>query len=258
MTRSARIKFRLLAISNLRSLVTVNLLFLLPCLLFCYSLVRTVPVLLRYVNTLNVSVVRTAEGYDRLAVVVMPPEESPTSKGSWVRESVPPGNERVYVFAREGFRKVRRAVFLNDRETLAARALGTAPVPLSNEPFVVRDREGGEVATVRVENVRSGTVELLFHHARPRAPGGGLRHAILLAAAWVLVAGSLGGINDYTQRIVFHEPKSIGYLLDAVRRYFVRSLVVSLFFSVTIGAVCANIYFYIFIGTVSILNIWTY
>jgi len=250
----------------------INLLFLLPSLLFAYSLVRIVPVMLHYINTLNVSVLHAAPRYDGLAVVVMSPSigRTPGTRGAGsaaafrarVNDYGTGGRECVYVFKREDFRRVRKAVFMNDGDTLAKRALGSADVPLSNEPIVIRDQEGEAVATVRVESVKSGTVELLFYRARRKEPGRPLLYGLLLFSGWVIVSGALGGINDYTQRIVFHEPKNFGYLLYAVKRHFARSLVVSLFFSVTIGAVCANIYFYIFIVAsdvsvfIAAINVW--
>jgi hypothetical protein len=254
----------------------INLLFFLPTLLFCYSLVRIVPVMLSYINTLNVSVLNAAAGYDKLVVVVISPaarrEEAndtvgrgdvPSAVFGGTEERYKDGRERVYVFTRKVFRDVRTAVFLNDRETLEKRALGTAEVPLSNEPVVVRNEEGETIATVRIESIKSGSVEVLFYRARQfLPPDRPLLHVLFLLAGWIAVSGSLGGINDYTQRVVFHEPKDFRYLLHAVRKHFARSLLVSLFFSVVIGAVCANIYFYIFIVAsdvsvfIAAINVW--
>ena len=87
---------------------------------------------------------------------------------------------------------------------------------------------------------------------------------MLLFLSWIVVSGSFGGINDFTQRIVFHEPKRFGYLFHAIRKHFLRSLSVSLFFCVVIGAVVANVYFYIFIVAsdisvfIAAINVWMF
>lgn len=251
----------------------LNVLFFIPTLLFCYSLVRIVPVMLSYINTLNVSVLSAAAEYDKLVVAVISPAARREAAGgrsarsvlqsAGTEEKYEDGREHVYVFARKDFRGVRSHVFRNDGEALRRRAIGTAEVPLSNEPAVVRDKEGRTVATVRVESMKQGSVEVLFYRAKPLLPTARpLLHLLLLLTGWTAVSGALGGINDYTQRVVFHEPKGFRYLLHAVRKHFGRSLLVSLFFSVTIGAVCANIYFYIFLVAsdvsvfIAAINVW--
>jgi uncharacterized membrane protein YesL len=75
-----------------------------------------------------------------------------------------------------------------------------------------------------------------------------------------MLTGSLGGVSDYTQRVVFHEMKSFGYLVKAIRRFFWRSLLMSVFFTVVVGAIGTNIYFYIVGNDMSVfiaaINCW--
>ena len=73
MTRSTLLKFRLITLSNVKSLVMINLILLIPALIFLYTLVKIVPVVLRYIDTMNVSVLGTSPEYKRLAVVVFSP-----------------------------------------------------------------------------------------------------------------------------------------------------------------------------------------
>ncbi|HUT64607.1 MAG TPA: hypothetical protein VMZ05_00495 [Spirochaetota bacterium] len=256
MTRSTRIKFRLIAQSNVKSLLPINLVLLVPTLLFLFTLMKIVPVVLGFFDTLNVSVLETSPRYDRLAIVVI------SEAGGGTRGSV---REAVYVFDREVFRKVRKAIFLGNYDLLEQRALGFSELPLSSNSLTIRDPEGALIASLKIESVKEGAIEIIFYSSKAKVASEWLIiYAVLLLLSWIVVSGSFGGINDFTQRIVFHEPKRFGYLFHAIRRHFARSLSVSLFFCVVIGAVIANVYFYIFIVAsdisvfIAAINAWMF
>jgi hypothetical protein len=280
MTRSTLLKFRLITLSNVKSLVLINLLLIVPALLFLYTLVKIVPVVLRYIDTMNVSVLRTSPEYKRLAVVVFSPSVDRASvrdnvrRGTgirWIgrsavdRTSRDTSREMVYIFERVIFREVRKDIFQGNHEKLEDRSLGFSEVPLSSDSLVVRDKEGKQVMTLKIESVREGTVEVLFYRDTARISYQWvIIYSALLFFSWVAISGTLGGINDFTQRIIFHETKRLGYLFSAIKRHFARSLSVSLFFCVVMGAVAANIYFYIFIVAsdisvfIAAINAWMF
>ena len=275
MTRSTRIKFRLIALSNVKSLVLINLLLLVPILLFVYSLVRIVPVVLRYIDTMNISVLKTAPQYDKLAVVVFSPMigqvagKAGDSRSEGVRlfdtSLEETDRELVYVFNREVFREARKDIFSQNHEKLRSLSLGFSEVPFSDDTLVVRDSNGEQIVSLKIESVREGTIEILFYRGRARlTPQWIIIYSVTLFLSWVIISGTLGGINDFAQRIVFHEPKRFSYLFRAIKRHFARSLFVSLFFCVVIGAVVANVYFYIFIVAsdvsvfIAAINVWMF
>jgi hypothetical protein len=223
---------------------------------------------------MNVSVIEVAPEYERLAIVVISPALNlarQNDRGVWsfrlkrrdTDAQGKSGRETVYLFDREGFRAIRKDIFLGNQKKLQARALGSGVGSLSRDTLVVKDREGKRMAVIRVEGLKEGTVEILFWHARSKETDERIiLYAALLFASWVWISGTFGGINDFTQRIVFHEPKHFGYLWKAIRKHFARSLAVSLFFSVVMGAVFANIYFYIFLVAsdvsvfIAAINVW--
>jgi hypothetical protein len=262
MTRSTRIKFRLIARSNVKSLLPINLVFLFPTLLFLFTLMKIVPVVLGFFDTLNVSVLETSPRYERLAIVVISEAGGGSNLSGGKRASV---REAVYVFDREVFRKVRKAIFLGNNDLLERRALGFSELPLSSNSLTIRDSEGTLVASLKIESVKEGAIEIIFYNSKEKVASEWLViYAVLLFLSWIVVSGSFGGINDFTQRIVFHEPKRFGYLFHAIRKHFLRSLSVSLFFCVVIGAVVANVYFYIFIVAsdisvfIAAINVWMF
>jgi len=193
--------------------------------------------------------------YRRLTVVVISPERLYRGKRG----------DFVYIFEREAFNVVRKYVFLGDHSILEKKALGFSAIPFSNEQLLVKDKNGEEIATLRIDSVKEGAVEVLFHNAKA---GLGSRsiiiHDVLMILSFVALTGALRGINDYTQRIVFHEPKNFRYLFRAIKRHFFRSLSVSLFFMIVIGAIAANAYFYILIISsdisvfIAAINFWMF
>ncbi|UCB45193.1 MAG: hypothetical protein JSV25_13395 [Spirochaetota bacterium] len=255
MIRSTRVKFQFLTFNNMRNFILINLILLAPTLLLLYTLVRMVPVGIHYIDTMNISVLDANPEYRRLAVVVISPGRLDRGKRG----------DLVYIFERDAFNKVRKSVFLGDHAVLEIEALGLSTIPFSNEPLKVKDKNGEEVATLRIDSVKEGAVEVIFHNDRTGLSRQSIViHAVLMVLSFIALAGALGGINDYTQRIVFHEPKNLRYLFRAIKRHFLRSLSVSLFFSIVIGAIAANVYFYIFIISsdisvfIAAINLWMF
>jgi uncharacterized membrane protein YesL len=255
MTRSTRVKFQILTVNNLKSFILINLMLLPLVLLFLYTLVKLVPVVINYIDTMNVSVEHVNPEYQKLAVVVISPERADRGKRG----------DFVYIFKRGVFNEVRRYVFLGDNAKLEKAALGFHAIPFSNEPLVVRDKNGVEIATIRIDSVKEGAVEVLFYNAKSGLDRRSiLIDTVLMILCFVALTGTLGGINDYTQRIVFHETKNFRYLFRAIRRHFFRSLSVSLFFMLVIGAIAANVYFYIFVISsdisvfIAAINFWMF
>lgn len=249
MTRGAFLKFLLLAQSNIRRFMLLNLMLLIPLSGLVYSLYRLIPQGIHYLDSFNVTVEWLREGYDRLAVTIITGDE-----------------DRIYLFSRKDFNGIRRHLFSDDaqgRRALEAASLGYTTLHLFGEPHTILGKDGDPLARVNVEAVKENVIQVLFfRRGRVRARRDILFHILLFAASFLLLFGSLGGVSDYTQRVVFHEMKSFGYLLKAIRCFFWRSLLVSVFFAVVVGAIVTNIYFYIFIISndlsvfIAAINFW--
>jgi hypothetical protein len=249
MTKGAFLKFLFLSQSNMKRFILVNLLLLLPLGGFVYSFYNLVPHAVRLLDSFNVDVVWLREGYDRLAIVMITDER-----------------DRLYVFRREDFNAVRRYLFSDDSPgdgSLEREAVGSSPIPLHDEPHTVVGRDGLPLVTLVLQGTKENVVQVLFFRKSVAGRTMGLASYLgLCIVSFVLLFGCLGGVSDYTQRVVFHEMKSLTYLFQSIRRYFWRSLAVSLFFVVVLGAIGANIYFYIFIVSsdlsvfIAALNFW--
>jgi len=249
MTKGSFLKFLLLSQSNLKRLVLVNLLLLLPLAGLVYSLNRLVPRVIGFLDSFNVSIGWVREGYDRLAVAVVTGEED------W-----------VYVFQREDFTRLRRYLFYPDpknRSILRSEALGSGVIRLYGQPQTIPGKDGAPLITCTLEGAKENVIQVLFFKRGTVTESSHLAGYItLFAGSFLLFFGSLGGVSDYTQRVVFHEMKSFSYLFRSIKRFFWRSIQVSLFFAIVVGAIGTNIYFYIFIisGDLSVfiaaLNFW--
>ncbi len=260
MTKGTLLKFLFLTISNKKSFLMVNFVFLIPTILFFYTVMQLVPWVVRYVDSLNISVENINPRYQKLAIVV--------ASNSLLKDGQM--NDLVYVFQKESFNSIRKHVFMryynNDSEKiLTEKALGYSEILFYNEPLNIKGRTGEHIVTLQIESVKDGTVEILFFNKR--APIGKkmlIFYLTLMLISFVIISGSLGGINDFTQRIVFHEIKDFAYLFNAIKRHFMRSLSVTLFFTIVIGAIAANIYFYIFLinSNISVfiaaINFWMF
>jgi hypothetical protein len=249
MTRGAFLKFLFLSRSNLKRFVFVNLLLLPPLIGLSFSMYHLVPRAAALLDSFNVAVQWVNEGYDRLAIAVVTGER-----------------DRVYVFKREDFNGVRRYLFSSPEENrgiLEEAAIASGRVLLYGKPQTFVGKNGEPLVTLTLEQVKDNVVHVLFYK-RDHVPKG--PHLILylglFLGSFILLFGSLGGVSDFTQRVVFHEMKSYSYLFAAIQRFFWRSLLVSLFFVVVIGAIGTNVYFYIFIVAgdfsvfVAALNFW--
>ena len=257
MTRGTFLKFIYVASSNRKRLIGVNLLLIIPLVVFVYTLIQLIPYLIGYINSFTLSIQEVNPKYGKLAVVLV--SEGGDENGL---------NDRVYVFRKEDFSGVRREILraggIENVSIIESTALGFSTVPLFRETMTVHDGAGQPLVTLRVQSMEEGTVEILFVRGTGRKGGNILLYTILFGSSFILMAGSLGGVSDYTQRIVFHETKNFSYFLRAIERYFIRSLAVSSFFLLVIGAIAINIYFYIFVISsdfsvfVAALNVWMF
>ena len=249
MNRSAFLKFLLLSQSNMRRFLVLNLMLLFPLVGLVYSLYILVPQGARYLDSFNVDVEWLQEGHDRLVVTIVTGEK-----------------DRIYLLTRRDFNRTRRHLFTNSTQghsVLEKASLGYANLHFFGEPHTILDSEGNPLARVNVEVVKDNVIQVLFFK-RDSAMGSRemLFHVLLFIVSFFLFFGSLGGISDYTQRVVFHEMKSFTYLWGAIRRFFWRSLLVSFFFMVVAGAIGTNIYFYMFIVNndfsvfIAAINFW--
>lgn len=247
-------KFVFLSRNNLRRHLLLNLLLLVPLGMFAFSLHQLIPRFVQLMEGLSVSVQEVHSSEQRLAVVVV---------------HGPGPGAGVYVYPRERFNQMRGLLFRSAGDRQAAtrareQALGYREGVVYGEPFAVPDGRGEPVLSLYVEGARENAIEILF--VEGDWEGGGLLPGflpwVLLAVGFPLLFGSLGGVTDYTQRVVFHETRRFGYFFRAVRAHFLRSLLVSLFFLVVIAAIGVNIYFYIFIISsdfsvfIAALNFW--
>jgi hypothetical protein len=222
---------------------------LIPLSGLVYSLYVLVPQGIGYLDSFNISVEWLHEGYDRMTITIVTGEK-----------------DRIYLQTRRDFNKTRRHLFIGSEEShrmLEQASLGYANLQFFGEPHIIHDRQGNPLARVNVEVVKDDVIQVLFFR-RGSVLGGRdvVLHLVLFAVSFILLFGSLGGVSDYTQRVVFHEMKSFVYLWGAIRRFFWRSLLVSFFFTVVVGAITTNIYFYMFIVNndlsvfIAAINFW--
>jgi hypothetical protein len=257
MTKITLDKFVFVSLGNAKRLIAVNCIFLVPLLVFCFTCVKLVPVAIRYIDSMNITVFHSHPDHERLAIVVF-------SHGVGGGK---PAHE-VYVFERTLFNSVRRHIFLKvhsqrSRETLQQKALGYAEIRAPGQVTTVTNDAGKQILTMRIDQLRENTIEIFFFRTSPLPEKEDLFwYAVIFGISYLLLAGSLCGISEYTQRVVFHETKTFSYLFTAIGNNFFRSLFVSVFLSVIFGAVAANIYFYIFIMSADIsvfiaaINFW--
>ncbi len=249
MTKSTYLKFLILSRSNVKRFLIVNLILLIPLLGFIYGLVRIVPYGIGYLDSFNISVVQVHVPYDKLAIAVVSGEDG-----------------RVYVFKRQDFNIARRYLFSyrdDSISTLEKIAIGYSDLPNFGESLTVRGTNEEPLLTLLVEGTKENVIQILFFNSEKTLDNSRLYlYGVMLFFSFIFLFGSLGGVSDFTQRVVFHETRDFGYLFRSIRRYFWRSLSVSLFFSVVIGAIATNIYFYIFIISndisvfIAALNFW--
>jgi hypothetical protein len=255
MTRGTFFKFFFLSLSNAKRLVVVNLVFLPVLALFSYCFINLIPLAVRYIDSINLSVLQVNPAYDRLAIVVVGTDGGEVAG-------------QVYVFKRSVLRSIRRYLFAEGfagpgSRILREKAIAFGEIKQQKQVVTLRGEQGEPIVTIRADDVKPGSVEILFYRSRsPVRQNVILLYAGGLLAGFLLLSGSFCGISDYTQRVVFHETRGFSYLFRSIRRSFGRSLIISLVFSVIIGAVIANIYFYIFIMStdasvfIAAINFW--
>ncbi|KPJ86297.1 MAG: hypothetical protein AMS17_13090 [Spirochaetes bacterium DG_61] len=255
MTRNTFLKFLFLSLSNVRRLVFLNLIFLPPLILFIYCFVHLIPLAVRYIDSMNISVLYVHPDYKKLAIVVIGSDRVVV-------------NHLVYVFERRDLNRLRKHLFtseLNESSTLilSENALAVGEIQYPGQQLTLLGKGGEQVVTIRIEDVKEGSIEILFYNSRiPQADRMAVLYLVGLIASFLFIAGPLVGISDYTQRVVFHESKGFSYLFDSIRSSFGKSVIICLFFSVIIGAIVMNIYFYIFIMSTDIsvfiaaINFW--
>lgn len=257
MYRGAYKKFVFLSRNNIRRYLVMNLMLLIPLGIFVFSLSQLIPRFVHMIEGLSISIQEVQTREQRLAVAVV---HGPGSRAG------------VYVYPRERFNQVRGYLFrsVSDQEAAGearTRALGYRRGVVYGEPFTVENSRGEPVLTMYVEGARESSIEILFidtdsGRGLPGALLPGYLPWVLLAAGYLLLFGSLGGVTDYTQRVVFHETRRFGYFVRAVMAHFFRSLLVSLFFLTVTAAIGVNVYFYIFVISsdfsvfVAALNFW--
>lgn len=235
MTRNTYAKFLPILTGNMVKFVLINAILLVPSLLALLALYRLIPALVRYVDSLDVSVTDVSPPHRKLAVVIF-----------WGRD------DRVYVFDKRDLGRIRTHLFMSgsseeSRLVLERTAAAAAGVERYRTPFPVYDKAGERLLTLQVKNVRESGIEFIFYNGgRQDPPLTLVFYSIALAAGFLVVSGFLGGITEYTQRLVFHEVRGLSFLIASVRRYFFRSMAVALAIAAVLGAVAANIYFYIF------------
>jgi|GEM_PF-1456328 len=258
MTKSTFFKFLFISLSNMKKLIVVNLILLVPLAVFCYTLVQLIPLVVRYIDSMNISVLYVHPDYNKLAVVVIGNRSN----------SAEQMDHQVYVFERKVLSPIRKYIFLselkeNSRQVLRQKSLAYGEVQYPKQTITLQGKDGQTVITFKVEDVREGSIEILFYNSLFPLPDRMVfLYTSLLIVSFFIISGSLGGISDYTQRVVFHETKGFSYLFKSIRKSFGRSVLICLFFSIIIGAVVANIYFYIFIMSADIsvfiaaINFW--
>jgi hypothetical protein len=251
MTKDAFLKFLLLSQSNLKRFVLVNLILLIPIFGLFYSLYRLIPQAIQFLDSFNLSVEWVHEDFDRLTIAVVSGD-----------------TDRVYLFKREDFNPIRRYLFSADKTEegtgmLESKSLGyNAVLPYGN-PVTIKGKDGNAIARVVVEEVKENVIQILFFKRSRRPSVTGIQwQLVIFVSSFILFFGSLGGVSDFTQRVVFHEMKSFSYLFQSIQKFFWRSLLLSLIFFIVLGAIGTNIYFYIFIISsdfsvfIAALNFW--
>jgi hypothetical protein len=248
-------KFLLLSMSNVKRLVLVNIAFFPLLAVFLYCFIRVLPVVVHYIDSINISVLQVYSDYGRLAIVVA------DSQGI-------DGGHDVFVFEKRDLNRLRRYLFAEEfnsssKQTLQKESIAYGMIKYPKQQITLQGKGGEPVITLRVETVKEKSIEILFYNSRNRVAERLLvLYVVGLIISFLLLAGSFCGINDYTQRVVFHETKSLSYLFRSVLRSFGRSMIITVFFSVIIGAIIANIYFYIFIMSTDVsvfiaaINFW--
>jgi hypothetical protein len=247
-----------MSVSNFRRLIVVNVLLLVPTLVFLYTAVRLVPLVIQYIDSLNISVVQVNPEYGKLAFVVLS-----RKIGQNVLDK-----DKIFVFKKQDFNSIRKHIFLSslDRrslDVLQEKSISHGEITYNSQPVLLQGKNGYPVATLQVENVREGTIEIMFYNSELSIDHWQVMlYSILMAVSFLIVTGSQVGISDYTQRVVFHEARGLTYLFKSIRGSFLQSITISLLYCIVFGAVIANIYFYMFVMTtdfsvfIAAVNFW--
>jgi len=250
MTRGTVLKFIFISLSNIKKLLLVNLVFIIPLLIFIFALIQLVPFVVHYIDTMNVSILQVNPGYGKIVLVM------DSFSGAGEKNKVEEQNKDVwiYIFKKSDLNRARRYFFLDlaenkKRELLFEKAIGVNRLRTLEEPFSIKDKHGNNIITLALRGVSESSVEIFYINPDFFAEEKPLTlYIILIIVSYFLIAGCLGGIADYIQRIVFHETKKFGYLTKAVIKHFMKSLIIAFIFTLVVSATITNIYYYLFIS----------
>ena len=257
MTRMSLIKYFYFFKYNISRLLSLNLISIIPLGMMVLGLINTLPFIIDYFNSMNVAILDIKPEYNRVVFVVI-------AKGGEKGDKL----ADLYLFKTKDFNSVRRYFFIppydkNKVDILSRKAIGKATVTFFGEPVVVKSRSGKPIATVWLSKIGKGTIEVMNYRKRKEWNQVSFaKNTILFLLGLILLGGMLGGLSEYGQRMVYHEARKFGYVFKAIRKHFVKSLVISIFLFIIIFAVAANIYFYVFLFSndvsvfVAALNLW--
>ncbi len=245
--------------SNVKRLILINLISLIPIVSVVYGLVNIIPYLLDYFSSMNMAVLEIDPDYNDLVFVVMD-KTATEHTGDSVAD--------VFIFKKSSFKKIRRFIFLSTygsdvKNLLMKEAIGGISIPFYGESITIKNRNGKPVATVWIDKLHRGAIEVFSYRKRREwNQKDFVYYTFFLLSGLILLGGVVGGIGEYVQRMVYHEVQKFTFLFNAIARNFFKSIVVFLFLFIITAAVAANIYFYIFIVSsevsvfVAALNIW--
>lgn len=258
MTRMSFIKYFYFLKNNISRLFLLNIITLIPISMLVFGLFNTLPFIIDYFNSMNMAVLDIKPSYEKAIFVVISDSDEKDSNNL----------ADLYMFKNENFNSIRRYLFIppynqNKSDIIKKKAIGTASITFFRGPVTVKSKDGKPIATVWLSKVGKGAVEVMnYRKKREWDQITFIKYTALLLLGLILLGGMLGGLYEYIQRMIYHEVRKFIYVFIAIKRHFVKSLVVSILFFIIVSAVSANIYFYIFIFSdevsvfVAALNLW--
>jgi len=295
--RIAFLKFFELMKNNIGKFIVINLLFFVPLIIAVVGASRIIPLAVNFFDSLDVSVVEVSKDYDRLVLVIyyLPAGVDEDKHGFFFKLFRKTGEESrslsdsenvieeknperkikglAYLFDRRVFNRVRKHLFMSfsgdplsnaHAKLLKKVAISFKSINSFDKPVEMRDRNGNLVMRLMVEPAGEGVAQIFFYKSRRFINIPVYFSIVLFTVGFLLLAISIGGITEFTQRLVFHENRRFSYLFEAMRRHLIHSLVISLFMTLVLTAIITNIYFYMFVmgnGTsvfVAAINVWLF
>lgn len=293
MDRIAFLKFFELIKNNIGKFLIINLLFFIPLVMLVAGASRIIPLGINFFDSLDVSIIDVNRNYGKLVMVVyyFPEKESgrednffskifgktnKASESSPVHKSAGEKNNVygvAYLLDVRVFNKVRKHVFMSFSgdplsnahfKLLQKVAISVKSIDSFDKPLEFYDKAGHLVMKVMLEPAAGGVAQIFFYKSRRFLNIPLYLSIVLFAGGFLILAVSIGGITEYTQRIVFHENRKFSYLFEAIRRHILHSLIISLILLLVLAAIIANIYFYMFVmGNetsvfVAAINVWLF